>query len=755
MTSPASLPTDARPAEQERRFAPLRHYILWTFRRYGWLFFVGVLIFSVLSFVLLSLYSNRPGFFYLIHPDNAVAMRAATALFGWLVAYVLFGYLWNRRESGAYGCLGISRKKQFAIRYGCGLATVALSIALPLIVSYILDMRDMGGDPYGVCAHYTLVYTLSLVVLGWLSFTVFAVVTGLCGRRSTALLCGIGVMGAPYSVALAAQMLIRTYLLGSPLGAWGAPYAEEFPNLFSKIGQDVGLLTLLSEPTDAIFLNAGILSDTASAQYLKDMRPLPVVYLLVLLALTALLALLAGFIVVRRRAERAGQVYVHAAPAYLTALAVGVGAGALTLLIPLRVGTPLSLVLAALIFMVTLAVVTVLLVWALTRTWRQVRRTLPVMGGMIGICLVLVACLSLGWFGYADAVPAAEDIREVRVSYNQNPITLANLPHSGFSSGLWQGDRIDGVDLTQYDTYYAQGYEIHWDALPALTSAGDIEIVRSIHQALIEDGLRPYVGESDDYSNSVVRACYTISYTLKSGEVVTRYYENLSLHALEATLQIDETDAMRALMADVHTNTRPDEAAIVISDALYTTQTMPELTDEEYTALLAALDADYADLSVEERYFPRGAEVMGIVYLTTKADAGGQLMSHPSERNNEAYYITDAYTRTLAFLSERDLLRYMTAGDYTVRAVLAQPYTVRLVKHEALSYHFFSSRDVVGLDGKRTETVTALPESAWAETIAASTPTTLHTRAGRLILIVMDDAAGRRMVVTRFVPDAP
>ncbi len=757
----------------ERRYTPTLHYIGWMLRRYSWVMLLAGAIYVLFALVIRSRSYGDSEVFRLISSDGILPLRWSVVLFGLLTAFLLFGYLWNRREINCYGAIGLSRTKQFVIRYLLGLLFNLLPIVLTLTVAYLRNMQKISADPYGVCSHYTLVFILALCLISWLSYTVCTLVAILCGRFLLAIVCAGGVLAAPYAVVSAVQMLMNAFLLGAPGGALisGEFMSLENPiglNLLRTYGQNTGLFTMLSDSLEDFFIRGDFLTNEESAKLYLENRPLPVVRFLLLAGLALVLLVIARWLFCRRKAEHAGQLYLHPVLSHATALVCGLGAAALLLRIPLPVERDAALWLKGILFVVALTVVTLFVHLILCREWRELLRGLPVTGGVAVLSLVTVICFVTGGFGYATAIPETDEIASVRVTYNQNHMVYYNIGGSSSSGSQWMGKFvIEDVNLHSYSFHQYSAFDVHWEDLPVLTDPADIAVARRVHQAIIDDGLRPYTARAaENYADSAVPVNYCISYTLKSGEVINRYYENLSLRALEATMELDDTDTLRGMMQTMHDNPRIPVSGLILSDPLFASTRLLRLTEEEKATLLSLLDADYADLSAEKRYFPAAGEVLGTIYLGNFAGGTGMeggftedpiaenKWAEPLSRDSEIFYITADYTRTLAFLEERDLTQYMTAS-YTVKAVLVQPCTPRLVENRerGITYLFRSYPNLNILDGMRVDDVTRLPVSDWEDAIADSVPTAMLTRPGRLIFIVLENEEGREMGVTRFVPD--
>ncbi len=304
MASTASLQT-------KRRYSPVRHYILWMIRRYLWVALLAGALYTILTVGLTDYTPWDEGMFRLFNAESLVPLRWTVVLFGIFSAFLLFGYLWNRRETTCYGALGIGRSKQFWIRYLIGFTCNLLPLIVPLIICYALNIRQISADPHGVCKHYTVVFILALCLVSWLSYTVSVIVALMCGRMTSAGLCAAGVLAAPYAVMLAAQSLMNTYLLGAPGGS--LVYANDIPwlNFMENVGRRPGLLTMLESSTERIGLYETLLVQQEWVDLYMAERPLPAVKFLLLAGLALALAISAWWLFCRRKAEHAGQLYIH------------------------------------------------------------------------------------------------------------------------------------------------------------------------------------------------------------------------------------------------------------------------------------------------------------------------------------------------------------------------------------------------------------------------------------------------------------
>ena len=310
------------------------------------------------------------------------------------------------------------------------------------------------------------------------------------------------------------------------------------------------------------------------------------------------------------------------------------------------------------------------------------------------------------------------------------------------------------------------------ESLPLVSESEDIRMIRDIHAAIIADGRQTYTEVSaDTYGDTVIEAHYHMIYQLKNGKTVERYYPYLSLSTLETTMTVEDTYAYRSEFYEKHDDIFLTEGGVVeLGDPLFSDFTTISLDEEEKKALLKALDTDVAYQTFEERYFntgdPARDEVLGI--LRIRVTEGTRTDTHPFDDTYETYYLTAAYRNTLAFLEERGYLGYFD-NDYTVTDVSIKRYLPRFYEGSGSghcpSYVFFSCDNILqavpDLDVKfgsgfqtRLENCTdAVSPDEWEAYIQNSRSVALMTRPGVMVQILLTNARGEELLVTRYLYD--
>ena len=758
---------------KKHKFRPLLHEVLWTVRRYWWVSVFGMLVFLGSTYLCMQLEGNDTDTFALVMRDFEILPRIAGVLYGIFAAFCMFRFLWSRRESVMTLSVGTVRRKQFLLRYLFGFLSVILAVVVPLVFTYHTEMSTLGEDYWGLCSHYTFVFTMSLMTLTLLSYTVGVLVAVLCGHFVPAVLTVSGVLAAPYAVLWSVQKLVDYYLFGTPIG----------DKLLAN-HLNAGLFTMMEDamrwrPYAKYIVNgSGTGWDGDLALSVKAEVVLPGVRIVLLFVLMLGLALLACWAYCRRPAENAGKATVHPALAHAVALTMGFFAAVLML----NVEGPIVAVTALLLIVLVLAAF--LIRMALTRSFKETLRQYFIPCGTAGLCLAVIICLGTGWFGYSDFVPDVRDVKSVTVSCDQDVQFIRQLMHykggsvSSFSMATPTTSSLDAAYWAQngdmkLSMLYAYGADALDDRLPTMTEAEDIEVAMAIHNAILADGQQTYTGvPHEEYGKSVIPASYRITYRLQNGKTVERYYKYLTINTLEKTFEAHDTTAYRSEVGGAYSKEAFERAVkIQLGDPLFGDFQVIDFTPEERDLLAAALGKDMANMTVSDTYFGTDENqhdnVIGIIraqnvsgYRTTE--------THPSDAFYVTFYITALHKNTLAFLEERGLTDCFADG-YTVTDVRTQRYEPRFVTREGqrniqTNQIFYSCDNIIqvaidpNFDSKdqreQLEHNTApVPEDEWDSYIQNSRAVALLTRPGTMVQIILTNTDGEQKLVTRYLYD--
>ena len=143
---------------KSRGFSPDAHYLKYVVKRYSWLAlipvaligfhtWIGNMIFGVET---ASPHGSFVGKYYRV-VDTGTALSDtityASVLVGFLIALILFSFLWNKKENSSTLSLGVSLKNQFLIRYLFGAGMITFSYVLSFVLQKLLKLRFNRSRP--------------------------------------------------------------------------------------------------------------------------------------------------------------------------------------------------------------------------------------------------------------------------------------------------------------------------------------------------------------------------------------------------------------------------------------------------------------------------------------------------------------------------------------------------------------------------------------------------------------------------------
>ena len=574
--------------------------------------------------------------FRLIAAEFVGGANTAAMLYGLTLGLVLFRFVLERQRVTVYFGLGLSRRKLFLIRYGLGMLLLASGLAVPLTVSFGLNLAALGAGP-GL-GESTVFLWAGLTLLALSSFTMGALGCLLAGSLGEAVSLALSLLGGITAALYSVNALMEVLLWGNAFGAvtYGGTDVVS-PGLLERFSPLNPLLFFLRPSQDAALFYRSLTQTQPGA------RPwgLCLGWAAAVLAL-ALLALLA---MTHRRAEQAGvtgaSLPVQALPLFLCSFL----AGALTLRFTMAHSRVLAYGAAAGVF----AGVHILLRLMGLSTRRGWRYDLAQTGAQMAVAAAMVLVLTTGGLGYQKRVPDAAGVEAVTLSYQGSPNYLGGAV-TGSSSGK-------GYYLRSSYTY---------------TAREDILTVLELHRSFQSTGERPLEGDPSSAGQTVLPCDIQISYTLRGGGELTRYYDRASLDQLTAMLQLDESTAVRAAVdctiqgldeegkwAEAHTLSAAAAyryGGIYISDRWYAAPYSITLSEGQRTELLAAIAADVGQQTTAQRYAPQSPPV-GVILFSRNGERDSRSFAY--ELGSALVYVTDDFSNTLDFLDKHGLRELM------------------------------------------------------------------------------------------------
>jgi hypothetical protein len=602
------------------------------------------------------------------------AVQGFSVLLGFLLGFAMFRFVLDPGRSQTFFSFGMPRGALYRNRFAAGALLLFLAVFLPLAAALVLNLAALGGYPGLAAAWLYLAFGLFATALA--SFCCAMLGCLLAGTAPESLFFGASLLALPYAVSYAAGIFLKHLLWGNPYGV--SPYLGPGPLAPSA--------SALAAPFDPVLFFYNDL-----AKYRMFYRPLetdtpdPVNPAIVFLWAAAIivLAVLGLHLMRGRKAEQAGFSWKSPAALHVCAFGPSLFAGAFVFGLAAAVSLWFGCALGAAVYAGCL--------WLARRTAAGGKPAAGQGGGIasspawqplfaknaagvvvpVALALALAAGAVIGYGAYAS-LPDAADVKQVSVSYVGSPNTLG-APAYGSSA-----------DTSYYDS-----------ALYSYSDSDEIAAAIELHARFAADGRRPLAGQ-DVFAETAVPYDVRFAYTMKDGKTKTWYYDRASFAQLRALLETEKTqtaflardyalggglyaaDPALGASADAVAGAAPGAGngnadgglvwareaylggAVYLTDPTFREMFSIGLSGEDRAGLLAAIRADEAALSFEERYFPQG-EPLGILMFTQAGE--DDLAAWSYHLNNAFVFVGEGHAKTLAFLKERDLwLEKYTAG---------------------------------------------------------------------------------------------
>ncbi len=263
-------------------------------------------------------------------------------------------------------------------------------------------------------------------------------------------------------------------------------------------------------------------------------------------------------------------------------------------------------------------------------------------GVTIGAVIGLVFLVGFsGIFGTYNKLPEKEDIESIKLT----------APFAGFIPYNIAGETFD-------DPYVATGDEI------TFTEPEEFQLVLDIHKAVLSNRKTESVSE------------FTVTYTLKNGERLSRTYTYLSNEVVEMLLKLWDTPSVKKLIKGElipeavyteydestyknnmnYTSSFTDSVIAIQSKTQHTwTEVTESLTSEQAFKLRDAVQKDILSFNYEEWFRPQ-SEYLGYIYFSTTTDR--HYLVAPNYYANSFSYVAPVYRNmenTLKVLEELGL----------------------------------------------------------------------------------------------------
>ncbi len=716
---------------------PFKHSVLHTIKRYLWLPFV-MLALSLAVFVATELVMENRSISAIIRLGNNVLSVFNNAemwetfpifliAFSIFSAYVMFSFMFKKKNSTMMLLTGVSRVELFLSRYIFGL----LSTLVPALASFfVLLILGANNVEKSLVFNKNMFIILSMfVMLIIFTYTITVIATVLSGRKLEFFaVCAIFVVGGT-AILVFVGVLFDAFVHGFAYPIRSQVVNYEFNDLFDKYSW-VSLYSIFKDAFNDYKMSgydAEILLDIYSTQ------------LLWFSFITFALIPLSVWLFKRRNAEYDGKSNAHK------------GVSAVCSVIP-------ALTLSSLVFTIGGSVLTVIITLALftlltmlfyaffNGTVRNIFKSLKFILPATAAFAVFVLVLNFDLIGYSKKIPDIDDIESVVVSYKGKN----DSAFEGSQSGMGSGSIVSSCH-NEYE-------------LPVLTTKDDIQTAINIHEKIIADGsMTPSDQSLENYSDTAVYVDYNIVYKLKNGREIIRSYSVMKLSTLYSTLQIETTSAYREKFENIikSGNNKPyfdkdgnlvinyDMVSVHASNNMLSDVTELAFTNEEKEKLLEAIIADKLSETVDEAYHPT-EDCLGVLWLS-RPNSGGTALTLP---NYIAVYKNDG--NILSFLESKGLSAIFDS-TYEIKSIKLYSfnyYAQDYIKKWAIDRSFMAHYNHNYFDQPSLyNDLGEVPKEEWDEILNKSYLSYFRDVGNKYAVITMTNANGEEIVVTKFIPE--
>ncbi|ATW25586.1 hypothetical protein [Candidatus Formimonas warabiya] len=657
-------PKEVEPPSELRtcfKFHPVWHDVMQVFLQNYGLLIAGLLVFCVLipvstagfpgSSIFNVVHTHQQMKFRFFPGDFAPALNAATVLYGGGLGLALYRFMLDKKQATAFFSLGMTRGKLFFVRYGVGMFLLLAGLVIPMVISLCLNVAALGISP-GLFGYFFYL-SAGLFLLGLVAFTLCIIGCCLAGTLFEATVFSSILLLAPALLCYSVNIFMKQLLWGNAFGA--VTYSgtrEVYPDLVSLFAPANPVLFFWQpSQTHAMFYRSLTQAQPSGLSWC-----LPLIWA----AAAGLLLLGAWWVLKRRKAEQADISGLNPVFQTLTIFLCCFTCSALTL----RFVAVFSLHLAYGAVAVVLIACYVLLRLTLFPSRQGWQAHILCLSGQLLVTGALIVILVTGGLGYSRRIPDVTEVRSVSFSYAGSP-NYFNGAVTGSSSG--------------------KGYYVM--SLYTYDEPQDIQAVLALHENFTKSGQQVLEVDPARFAGTVLPYDIQVAYELQDGRRLVRYYDRASLDQLTAMLALDDTKQVRdgatasimgrgedgqpgASLAQISAASAYLNGQIFLSDSWYSAPYSVTLSPGKRQELLAAIAADVAGQTWQQRYFPEEAP-LGVLMFSQDGENDSRSFAYNLE--NTLVYVTASFTHTLAFLEEnglRELLDFQ--GD--IESITFQKY---------------------------------------------------------------------------------
>lgn len=566
--------------------------------------------------------------------DNAAAFAGYVSfLAGAAVGISLFSFVLDRKRSAFYFSLGLSRTQLYIIRISAGTLAVLMITALPTAASVILNIKALGI--YEGMYSYAAAFFMSLFLQSLCGLIIFAAACQLAGTVQEALFAGATLTAAPSVCALFVNSLMKSFTWGNTFGAATYAMSEVRPSILS-----------LTADWNPLFMAQNSLekynsfSRDMSQTYPESVHITPLVIWIVIIMLGAVLSCVLFNIY---SAERSGIEGLFKFTHWLICIIWPLCVFSVCMEYTQMLSPSASFIVSSGAAAAAYAIMQRLL------HYREKSR-FSAFKGFAALAAFTAISSTAAFTGYAGAfysIPDTSDTDNVQIVYNGQ---LSFMPAQPSLTSSGKADYYSG-SIT-------------------LTSQECIDKVKDIDKMLQKQGrIDLKQSSTDDFSETALPYDIHITYDLKSGKSIERYYDRITAGGLAEMLALCRTDEVKQQETDVIKGTLSgklwNSAAfaggdVYLADGWLLNIKKLDLSQDYRKQLQDALAADIQELDADQLYHPASDVKAQLMFTMNGEDA---LADFSEDNASPVVYITDNWKNTEKLLVSWNVMPAEQAVD--------------------------------------------------------------------------------------------
>ncbi len=523
--------------------------------------------------------------------ENFVFFLLITIIAAFVVGLIASSFMHNRQAVDVFGALPVKRERLLFSKLAGGITILFIPYLLNAVILFaaqgILQAYDNSWMHWTVDLASYFVYAVAIIAI-----TVFCAVN--TGTVFDTAIFALTMCGAPSIVLLLNRFFLSIALIGYTSTSW----LDDFIIAISPI----------ASPFRRLFVGWNSTPDHSYTITSLVIWPVAI----------ALIILCTLFLFRRRDNELAGISRPSGTMQLITKLLVADIAGILiSLLFSQTIAN--NWISASAGFLLGAFVAYFIAEAILARGFKTFGRMLLQFAGAAVVVLLYTGILYSGGFGYAKRVPDPERVQTVEISYGGS------------------GDTSYGKYLPYH--YYQQEND---------SSYSDPQIIAQVvsaHRAITQGEGFKGINDNDYNSASLaqkglLQTSTDITYTLKNGRTITRYFSKTPIEAREELYALDGIEEFR-VRNDLSAFLRAKDIVSVSRNDMTLEQepTATSLTQQQAEALLGALERDAAATTQQQLHSPAERELFTLQinlhfsYENTNVAVPENSMTGPVEEN--------------------------------------------------------------------------------------------------------------------------